>query len=65
MSALEICAAETGDVATLVSLVGAHLEDLFVVVSARGRDVGRRLLRHTLARAKARGARRFRDDGGG
>lgn len=39
--------------------VEAFLEDLFVVASARGRAVGRSLLRHSLARAEARGARRF------
>lgn len=37
----------------------AHLEDLFVVGSARGKAVGRALLRHALARARERGARRF------
>lgn len=37
----------------------AQLDDLFVVPSARGRGVGRSLLRHALARAAARGARRF------
>jgi ribosomal protein S18 acetylase RimI-like enzyme len=39
--------------------VEAFREDLFVVTSARGRSVGRSLLRHSLARAEARGARRF------
>lgn len=39
--------------------VEAHLEDLFVVRAARRRAVGRALLRHALARARARGARRF------
>jgi len=39
--------------------IEAHLEDLFVVVAARRRAVGRGLLRHALARAAARGARRF------
>ncbi len=39
--------------------IEAHLEDLFVVPSARGMAVGRALLRHALARAQARGARRF------
>jgi GNAT superfamily N-acetyltransferase len=39
--------------------VEAHLEDLFVVPGARGRDVGRALLRHALDRAVARGASRF------
>jgi ribosomal protein S18 acetylase RimI-like enzyme len=39
--------------------IEAHLEDLFVVASARTRGVGRSLLRHALARARARGARRF------
>ena len=37
----------------------AHLEDLFVIPSARGERVGRFLLRHALARAEARGALRF------
>ena len=37
----------------------AHLEDLFVVASARSRAVGRALLRHALARARERGASRF------
>ena len=37
----------------------AQLDDLFVVPSARGRSVGRSLLRYALARAEARGARRF------
>jgi ribosomal protein S18 acetylase RimI-like enzyme len=37
----------------------AHLEDLFVIRAARGQSVGRALLRHALARAEARGARRF------
>lgn len=39
--------------------IEAHLEDLFVVASARGNAVGRALLRHALARARSRGARRF------
>jgi ribosomal-protein-alanine N-acetyltransferase len=39
--------------------VEAHLEDLFVVPAARGKAVGRGLLRHALARAGERGARRF------
>jgi ribosomal protein S18 acetylase RimI-like enzyme len=39
--------------------VEAFLEDLFVVASARERSVGRSLLRHSLARAEARGALRF------
>jgi ribosomal protein S18 acetylase RimI-like enzyme len=39
--------------------IEAHLDDLFVVARARGRGVGRALLRHALARAAARGARRF------
>jgi ribosomal protein S18 acetylase RimI-like enzyme len=39
--------------------IEAFLEDLFVVIPARGRWVGRSLLRHTLARAEARGALRF------
>lgn len=39
--------------------VEAHLEDLYVVPAARGRDVGRALLRHALDRAEARGARRL------
>lgn len=37
----------------------AHLDDLFVAASARGRGVGRSLLRHALSRARARGALRF------
>ncbi len=37
----------------------AHLEDLFVLPSARGRAVGRALLRHVAARAGARGASRL------
>ena len=37
----------------------AQLDDLYVVPSARGRDVGRGLLRYALARAAARGALRF------
>jgi ribosomal protein S18 acetylase RimI-like enzyme len=37
----------------------AHLDDLFVVRWARRRAVGRSLLRHALARAHARGARRL------
>ncbi len=37
----------------------ANLDDLFVVSWARGRGVGRSLLRHALARARARGALRF------
>ena len=37
----------------------AHLDDLFVVASARRRAVGRSLLRHALSRARARGAVRF------
>jgi ribosomal protein S18 acetylase RimI-like enzyme len=37
----------------------AQLDDLFVVPSARGRAVGRALLRHSLTRAEARGATRF------
>lgn len=37
----------------------AHLEDLYVIPSARRRSVGRALLRHALARAESRGARRF------
>jgi ribosomal protein S18 acetylase RimI-like enzyme len=37
----------------------AHLDDLFVVARARGRAVGRALLRHALARARERGARQF------
>jgi GNAT superfamily N-acetyltransferase len=35
----------------------AHLEDLFVSESFRGRSVGRALLRHALARAREHGAR--------
>ena len=37
----------------------AHLEDLFVTAAARGHSIGRALLRHALARAAARGAKRF------
>lgn len=37
----------------------AQLDDLFVVRQARGRAVGRALLRHALARAQVRGARRL------
>ena len=37
----------------------AQLDDLYVVPSARGRDVGRSLLRFTLGRAASRGALRF------
>lgn len=40
-----------------VSGLEALLEDLFVLPAARGRDVGRSLLRHALARARARGVR--------
>ena len=39
--------------------IEAHLEDLFVVGSARGEGVGRALLRSALASARSRGARRF------
>jgi ribosomal protein S18 acetylase RimI-like enzyme len=39
--------------------VEAHLEDLFVLAAARGRSIGRALLRHALARAEARGARQL------
>jgi ribosomal protein S18 acetylase RimI-like enzyme len=39
--------------------IEAHLEDLFVVASARRRAVGRSLLRHALARAETRGALRI------
>lgn len=39
--------------------IEAHLEDLFVVVHARGKTLGRVLLRHALARARERGARRL------
>jgi len=39
--------------------IEAQLDDLFVVPAARGRAVGRSLLRHAVARAAARGARRF------
>jgi len=35
----------------------AHLEDLFVLPSVRGRAIGRSLLRHALQRARERGAR--------
>ena len=35
----------------------AHLEDLFVVASVRGRSVGRQLLQNAIARARKRGAR--------
>jgi ribosomal protein S18 acetylase RimI-like enzyme len=37
----------------------AQLDDLFVAPAGRGRGTGRALLRHALARAAARGARRF------
>jgi ribosomal protein S18 acetylase RimI-like enzyme len=37
----------------------AHLEDLFVVASARRRRIGRSLLRHAVTRAAARGAARL------
>jgi ribosomal protein S18 acetylase RimI-like enzyme len=37
----------------------AHLDDLFVAPAARGKGVGRSLLRYALGRAEARGARRF------
>jgi len=37
----------------------AHLDDLFVVPSARRQMVGRSLLRHALERARARGAGRL------
>ncbi|MGH7287930.1 MAG: GNAT family N-acetyltransferase [Myxococcota bacterium] len=37
----------------------AHLDDLFVMATARGRGIGRSLLRHALLRAEARGALRF------
>jgi ribosomal protein S18 acetylase RimI-like enzyme len=37
--------------------IEALLEDLFVIPAARGRGVGRALLRHALVRARARGAR--------
>jgi len=37
----------------------AQLDDLYVVPSARGRDVGRSLLRYAVARAAVRGAGRF------
>ena len=37
----------------------AQLDDLYVVPPARGRKVGRALLRHALERAATRGARRF------
>jgi len=39
--------------------IEAHLEDLFVVAHARGKAVGRALLRHALTRAGERGARRL------
>jgi ribosomal protein S18 acetylase RimI-like enzyme len=68
--AIEFCCAWQGDEAvgytqtrflTSVWVDGleAHLEDLFVIASARRRAVGRALLRHALARAQQRGARRF------
>jgi ribosomal protein S18 acetylase RimI-like enzyme len=37
--------------------IEALLEDLFVLPGARGREVGRALLRHALGRARERGAR--------
>jgi len=37
----------------------AHLEDLFVLTSARRRTVGRALLRHAVERARIRGASRI------
>jgi GNAT superfamily N-acetyltransferase len=37
--------------------IEAHLEDLFVLASARGRSIGRALLRQALLRARERGAR--------
>ena len=39
--------------------IEAHLEDLFVLESARGRSIGRELMRFALARAQKRGARVF------
>ena len=39
--------------------IEAHLDDLFVVQWARRHAVGRTLLRHAIARARARGAVRF------
>jgi len=46
---------------TSIWVVGmeAHLEDLFVAPRARRQAIGRALLRHAIARAGARGARRF------
>jgi ribosomal protein S18 acetylase RimI-like enzyme len=37
----------------------AQLDDLFIAPEGRGQGAGRALLRHALARASARGARRF------
>lgn len=42
-----------------VNGIEAQLDDLFVAAAARGRSVGRTLLRHAMARAAERGARRF------
>jgi ribosomal protein S18 acetylase RimI-like enzyme len=39
--------------------IEAQLDDLFVVPAARGRGVGRELLRHALRSAESRGALRF------
>ena len=39
--------------------IEAHLDDLFVIKWARGRGIGRSLLRHAVARAQARGALRL------
>jgi ribosomal protein S18 acetylase RimI-like enzyme len=68
--ALEFCCAFEGGAAVGYTLtrfwssiwaagVEAQLDDLYVVPAARGRAVGRALLRHALERAAARGARRF------
>ncbi|NNL65943.1 MAG: GNAT family N-acetyltransferase [Myxococcales bacterium] len=47
--------------ATSVWVAGneAHLEDLFTVPAARRQSVGRRLVRHAVARARERGALRL------
>jgi ribosomal protein S18 acetylase RimI-like enzyme len=37
----------------------AHLDDLFVAARVRRQAIGRALLRHAIARARARGARQF------
>ena len=39
--------------------VVAYLDDLFVFESARGKNLGRQLLRHALSRARERGAKQL------